>query len=607
MAFGEVDIKSTRPVGSSAGFGAVAGAGANAPSGQILNKHSRLITQSEARGASQAMLHAAGLTVEDLDKPQVGISSVWWEGNPCNMHLRTFGDAIKKSCQEAGLVGLQFNTIGISDAISMGTPGMRYSLASREVIADSIEAVTMGQYYDANISVVGCDKNPPGALIAAMRHNRPTLLVWGGTIAGGRHTIDVPGMQRKAGDVCQISDNFEAAGAYAVGKITNEQRLDIVRKSCPGPGACGGIYTANSFATFLEVAGVCLPGTAATPATHGDKLKECARIGPAMRRMLELDIKPKDILTRAAFINGLVMNCVIGGSTNLVLHLIAIAKTGGVDLTIDDFQRITDRTPFLADMKPSGKYVMEDLFRIGGIAPLIKYIAMETDLLNLDVMTCTGKTLRENLADVEPMRFDNQDVIRPLSNPIKATGHLTIMRGNLCPGGAVAKLTGKEGTEFTGTAICFDQEEGVMRAIGQGKVKPGSIIIIRYVGPRGAPGMPEQLESTAAVMGAGLGKSTALITDGRFSGASHGFCVGHVVPEAINGGPIALVEDGDKVTISAAAREITIHVAEDVLAQRRAAWEADPSKKQLKVKNGMLYKYAATVSDASQGAVTDFF
>jgi dihydroxy-acid dehydratase len=414
----------------------------------------------------------------------------------------------------------------------------------------------------------------------------------------------------------QISDTFEAAGAYITDKITNEERLDIIRNACPGPGACGGMYTANTMAAFLEVTGMCLPGTAATPAIHANKKQECLRVGAAIRRLLELDVKPRDILTKKAFENAIVLINVLGGSTNAVLHLLAIARSGDVDLTIDDFQRIADKTPFLANMKPSGKYLMEDLFRQGGLQPLIKYLA-ERDMLHLDVMTCTGKTLGENLKDVQALSFEGQDIIAPLERPLKSTGHITIMRGNLCPGGAVSKLTGKEGLTFDGTAVCFDQELGVMEAIQQGRVKAGCVIVIRYVGPKGAPGMPEMLAPTAAVMGAGLGKSTALITDGRFSGASHGFCTGHVVPEAAQGGPIALVHDGDRITIDANTRQITLHVVEAQLAQRKAKWQSDTndrlsaagntSSATLRVKRGVLAKYAMLVSDASHGAVTDMF
>ncbi|UZJ52364.1 hypothetical protein CBS101457_001684 [Exobasidium rhododendri] len=566
----------------------------------VLNKFSREITQPASRMSSQAMLHGAGLTVEDLDKAQVGISSVWWEGNPCNMHLLEFGKMVKEGCKNAGLVGLQFNTIGISDAITMGGQGMRFSLPSRDIIADSIEAVTVGQSYDANVSIVGCDKNPPGALMAAMRHNRPTIIVWGGTIMPGILSRDIEKMGFKKG--AEI-DNQEGYGAYIMGKISNEERVDIVRNSCPG--ACGGMYTANTMASVLEVTGMCLPGTAATPAIHAGKRQECLRVGAAMRRLLELDIKPRDILTKAAFENAITLLTILGGSTNAVLHLIAIARCGDVDLTIDDFQRIGDRTPFLANMKPSGKYLMTDLFQIGGLLPLIKYLA-DNGMLHLDVLTCTGRTLRENLVGVEAMRFDNQDIIAPLERPWKATGHITIMRGSLCPGGAVSKLTGKEGLFFDGTAVCFDQEEGVLEAIGSGRVTHGCVIIIRYVGPKGAPGMPEMLAPTGAVMGAGLGKTTALITDGRFSGASHGFCTGHVVPEALDGGPIALVKDGDRITIDAGSRQINLHIDEETLQERRTEWLAT-KRDQLRVKRGILAKYARLVQDASQGAITDMF
>ncbi|PWY99592.1 putative dihydroxy-acid dehydratase [Testicularia cyperi] len=599
MAPGQVDIKApSRPTGTTGGGG---DGGGNIK----LNKISSFITESEDKGGAQSMLHACGLTVEDLAKPQVGISSVWWEGNPCNTHLLEFGKKIKQGCEAVGLIGFQNNTIGVSDAITMGGPGMNYSLPSRELIADSIETITLAQYHDANVSIPGCDKNMPGCMIACMRHNRPSIIVYGGTIQPGRHTIDVPGMARKKGDPCNIADNFEASGAYAAGKITAEERVDIVRNSCPGPGACGGMYTANTLSTAIEVMGMGLPLTSSTPAVYPEKIQECLKVGGYIRRLLELDLKPRDIMTKQAFENAITVTHVLGGSTNSVLHLIAVARAGDVDLTIDDFQRIGDRTPFLADLKPSGKYYMEDLHQIGGVPRLLKYLLDNSDLLHGDVMTCTGKTLRENLADVEPLEFHNQDIVRPLDRPLKPTGHLTIMRGSLCPGGAVSKLTGKEGLKFHGTAVVFDGEEGIVEAIRDGKIRDGSVVVIRYVGPKGGPGMPEMLGPTAAIMGAGLGKTVALITDGRFSGASHGFCTGHVVPEAAEGGPIALVHTGDTITIDAETREINLVVPPAELAARQHEWDTTKKGKTLKVKRGWLYKFARDVQNASEGCVTD--
>lgn len=597
MANGEVELRSASRSN---------GASPAAPTSAPLNRISAFITQSADKGAAQSMLHACGLTVDDLAKPQIGISSVWWEGNPCNTHLLEFGRLIKQGCESAGLVGLQNNTVGVSDAITMGGPGMQYSLPSRELIADSIETITMAQYHDGNVSIPGCDKNMPGVLMAAARHNRPTIVVYGGTIQPGRHGMDVPGLGRKKGDPCNVADNFEATGAYAKGLITAEQRVDLIRNSCPGPGACGGMYTANTLSTAIEVMGMGLPLTSSIPAVYPEKTQECLRVGGYMRNLLEKDIKPLDIMTKQAFENAITMTQIMGGSTNAVLHLIAVARAADVDITIDDFQRIGDRTPMLADVKPSGKYYMEDIHKIGGVPRVLKYILDHTDLLHGDVMTVTGKTMRENLADVEPLEFETQDIIRPLTNPIKATGHLTIMRGSLCPGGAVSKLTGKEGLFFDGTAVVFDSEDGITEAIAEGRVKDGSIVIIRYVGPKGGPGMPEMLGPTGAIMGAGLGKSVALITDGRFSGASHGFCTGHVVPEAAEGGPIALVKDGDRITIDAGSHEINLHISAEEMQQRKEWWLKEKAGKlPVKHKRGWLYKFARDVQNASEGCVTD--
>ncbi|SJX63215.1 probable dihydroxy-acid dehydratase [Sporisorium reilianum f. sp. reilianum] len=603
MAHGEVELRTAaRTNGNGTTATTATTATAAAPK---LNKISSFITQSADKGAAQSMLHACGLTVEDLDKAQVGISSVWWEGNPCNTHLLEFGRLIKQGCEAVGLVGLQNNTVGVSDAITMGGPGMQYSLPSRELIADSIETITLAQYHDANVSIPGCDKNMPGTMIAALRHNRPTIIVYGGTIQPGRHGMDMPGLGRKKGDPCNVADNSEATGAYAKGLITAEQRVDLIRNACPGPGACGGMYTANTLSTAIEVMGMGLPLTSSTPAVYPEKKQECLHIGGYIKNLLEKDIKPCDIMTKQAFENAITMTHVLGGSTNAVLHLIAVARAGDVDITIDDFQRIGDKTLMLADVKPSGKYYMEDIHNIGGVPRVLKYILDNTDLLHGDVMTCTGKTLRENLADVEPLEFETQDIIRPLSNPIKATGHLTIMRGLLCPGGAVSKLTGKEGLYFDGTAVVFDSEDGVTEAIAEGRVKDGSVVIIRYVGPKGGPGMPEMLGPTGAIMGAGLGKTVALITDGRFSGASHGFCTGHVVPEAAEGGPIALVKDGDRITIDAATREINVHISAEEMESRKQWWIKEKKGKLQRPKRGWLYKFARDVQNASEGCITD--
>ncbi|CDU26299.1 probable dihydroxy-acid dehydratase [Sporisorium scitamineum] len=601
MAHGEVELRTAARTN---------GTNNNSAAAPKLNKISSFITQSADKGAAQSMLHACGLTVEALDKPQVGISSVWWEGNPCNTPLLEFGRLIKQGCEAVDLVGLQNNTIGVSDAITMGGSGMQYSLPSRELIADSIETITMAQYHDANVSIPGCDKNMPansvGLVLPCMRHHRPSIIVYGGTIQPGRHGMDMPGLGRKKGDPCNVADNFEATGAYAKGLITAEERVDLIRNACPGPGACGGMFTANTLSTAIEVMGMGLPLTSSTSAVYPEKTQECLRVGGYIKNLLEKDIKPRDIMTKKAFENAITMTHVMGGSTNAVLHLIAVARAGDVDITIDDFQRIGDKTPMLADVKPSGKYYMEGIHNIGGVPRVLKYILDNTDLLHGDVMTCTGKTLRENLADVEPLEFETQDIIRPLSNPIKATGHLTIMRGSLCPGGAVSKLTGKEGLYFDGTAVVFDSEEGITEAIAEGRVKDGSVVIIRYVGPKGGPGMPEMLGPTGAIMGAGLGKTVALITDGRFSGASHGFCTGHVVPKAAEGGPIALVKDGDRITIDASTREINIHISAEEMEQRKQWWIKEKKGKLAnRPTRGWLYKFARDVQNASEGCITD--
>ncbi|KAI0820041.1 dihydroxy-acid dehydratase [Trametes gibbosa] len=569
--------------------------------GVKLNKISSQLTQDKRRGGAQAMLHAVGVTPDDLDKPQIGISPVWWEGNPCNNHLLDLARQVKQGCTQEGLVGLTFSTIGVSDGITMGTEGMRYSLPSRDLIADSIETVVMAQHYDGNISIPGCDKNMPGCVIAAARHNRPTVIVYGGTIQAGVRKVDCPALGHKKGDDMNIADAFESYGAFAVGKIDEEQRLDVVRHSCPGPGACGGMFTANTMSSVLEVLGISLPYSATIPAIYPEKAQECVKAAKYLKRLLELDIKPRDILTRQAFLNAITIVNIIGGSTNAVLHLLAMARSADVELTIDDFQKVADRTPYLADLKPSGKYVMEDLHRVGGIPALLKYLLKHTDLIDGTQLTVTGKTIAENLEDVPELAFETQDVVRPLSNPIKATGHLTILRGNLAPETAVAKITGKEGLRFEGVAKCFDSIPPFFEALEHGEITAGMAIIFRYQGPKGAPGMPEMLGQTAALMGAGLGGKTALITDGRFSGASRGFIIGHVVPEAFVGGPIALVEDGDKIVIDTEKRSIDWLVDEEEQKRRREKWVP----REYREKRGVLYRYARDVAPANVGAYCD--
>ncbi|KAI0812706.1 dihydroxy-acid and 6-phosphogluconate dehydratase [Irpex lacteus] len=575
---------------------------ASAPSNVKLNKFSSELTQNKIRGGAQAMLYAVGLTEEDMNKPQIGISPIWWEGNPCNSHLLELAQKVKEGCSQEGLVGLIFNTIGISDAITMGTDGMRYSLPSRDLIADSIEAVVKGQYYDANISIPGCDKNMPGTLMAAVRHNRPTIIVYGGTIQPGVRTVDCPALGYKKGEDMTAVDAFESYGAFITGKISEEERFDVVRHSCPGPGACGGI--ANTMSTALEVLGMSLPYSASLPAVYQEKAQECYKAAKYVKKLLEIDLKPKDILTRASFLNAITVVNIIGGSTNAVLHLLAMARAADVDLNIDDFQAVRDKTPWLCDLRPSGKYVMEDLHKVGGVPALIKYLLKNTDLIDGSQLTVTGKTLAENYADAPDIDFSAQQVVRPLSNPLKESGHLTILRGNLAPDSAVAKLSGKEGLKFEGHAKVFDKLDDFYPALERGEITEGTVVIFRYQGPKGAPGMPEMLGPTGALMGAGLGGKTALITDGRFSGASRGFIIGHVVPEAINGGPIALVNDGDKIVIDSVKREINWLVDEEEQARRKKEWEAS-GKNQIREKRGILYKYARDVAPANVGAYTD--
>ena len=556
---------------------------------QKLNKYSSRVTGPKSQGASQAMLYGAGLTDEDMGKAQVGISSVWFEGNTCNMHLNQLSAKVKEGVEAAGLVGLRFNTIGVSDGISMGTEGMSYSLQSRDLIADSIETVMCAQWYDANISLPGCDKNMPGCLMAMARINRPSLMVYGGTIRAG-HLGDAK---------LDIISAFQSYGEYIAGTIDEQRRLDIVKNSCPGAGACGGMYTANTMASAIEAMGMSLPFSASRPAESSEKLAECYEVGAAIRRLLEDDIKPRDIMTRKAFENAMVVMTTLGGSTNAVLHLIAMARAVEIPLTIDDFQRISDRTPLLADMKPSGIYVQEDLDAVGGIPALMKYL-LEEGRLHGDCLTVTGKTLAENLKDI-PSLAEGQKIISPLGAPLHKSGHIQILRGNLAPEGAVGKITGKEGLSFTGPANVFDSEEEMLKALENDQIKKGDVIIIRYEGPQGGPGMPEMLTPTSAIMGVGLGKDVALLTDGRFSGGSHGFIVGHITPEAQVGGPIALVANGDQITIDAVQNNLSVRLSDEELTARRKAWTPPPYK----ATRGTLYKYIKNVKSASEGCVTD--
>jgi len=536
------------------------------------------------------MLHATGMTDADMNKAQIGIASMWWTGNPCNMHLLDLSHEIKRSVEKASLVGMQFNTIGVSDGISMGTRGMCYSLQSRDLIADSIETVMSGQWYDANISIPGCDKNMPGALIAMGRINRPSIMVYGGTIRAG---------YSKSGKKCDIVNAFQSYGEFIAGSIDEEERQDIVKHSCPGPGACGGMYTANTMATAIEAMGMSLPYSSSAPATSKEKQDECANVGFAIRNLLEKDIKPRDIMTKAAFENAMVSVMALGGSTNAVLHLLAMARAVDVPLTLDDFQRVSDKVPFIADLKPSGAYVMEDLHEVGGTPAVLKYL-MEKGLIDGSCLTVTGKTLEENVAEL-PGLAEGQQVIVPYEQPIKATGHLNILYGNMCPEGSVAKITGKEGMDFKGTAICYDNEQDMLRGLEDGEIKKGHVIIIRYEGPTGGPGLPEMLTPTSAIMGAGLGNDVAMLTDGRFSGGSHGFIVGHITPEAQKGGPIALVQNGDEINIDVNKKVIDILISDEEMAKRKAAFVAPP----LKATRGTLYKYIKNVKSASEGCVTD--
>ena len=546
------------------------------------------------------MLYATGMTDADLQKPQVGISSVWFSGNPCNMHLMDLSNIVKRGVTEAGLAPMQFNTIGVSDGISMGTTGMRYSLQSREIIADSIETVMQGQWYDANISIPGCDKNMPGVMMAIGRLNRPSIMVYGGSIA--------PGCAKTQDNAdIDIVSAFQAYGSFLSGDFTEEQRFDVIRNACPGQGACGGMYTANTMASAIETLGMTLPGSSSSPASSKAKQLECLAAGGAIRNLLKLDLKPRDIMTRSAFEDAMTIVMATGGSTNAVLHLIAMADACGLELTIDDFQTVSDRVPYICDLKPSGKYVFQDLHNVGGIPSLLKYLIAE-GLVKGTHMTVTGKTLKENVATAADLPRD-QKIVMPPSNPIKNTGHLQVLRGSLAPGGSVGKITGKEGLTFKGKALVFDSEPAFIEAMEVPDTistlkKQKTVVIIRYEGPKGGPGMPEMLKPSSLIMGAGLGKDVALITDGRFSGGSHGFLIGHVVPEAIEGGPIGLVRDGDEILIDAEQRVIDLlGVEEGEMRRRKAEWEAN--RPRLRVERGTLGKYARLVQNASRGAVTD--
>src|SRR5690554_301782 len=555
-----------------------------------LNKYSKIFTQDRTQPAAQAMLYGIGLTEEDMQKAQVGIASMGYDGNTCNMHLNDLAQEVKKGVWQHDLVGLVFNTIGVSDGMSNGTDGMRYSLVSRDIIADSIETICGGQYYDALIAIPGCDKNMPGSIMAMGRLNRPSIMVYGGTIAPGYYQ----------GQELNIVSAFEALGQKIAGELSEEDFMGIIKHTCPGAGACGGMYTANTMAAAIEALGMSLPYSASNPAISPEKKQECIDAGHYIRILLEKDIKPSDIMTSKAFENALRVIIVMGGSTNAVLHFIAMGKSVGIDITQDDFQRMSDTTPVLADFKPSGRYLMQDLHQYGGVPAVMKYLLAE-GLLHGDCLTVTGQTLAENLANVTPINEIDQPIVRPLNNPLKATGHLQILYGNLAEKGSVAKISGKEGERFEGPARVFDGEKELIAGISDGRVKPGDVIVIKNEGPKGAPGMPEMLKPTSAIIGAGLGKSVALITDGRFSGGTHGFVVGHITPESFEGGLIGLVEDDDLIEIDVIHNRITLKVSDEEIARRRSLWK----KPELKVSRGILYKFAKLVKDASHGCVTD--
>jgi dihydroxy-acid dehydratase len=555
-----------------------------------LNKHSSRLTQDESQPASQAMLYAVGLTDEDMQKAQIGIASTGYDGNPCNMHLNNLAAEVKVESKIAGLVGLGFNTIGVSDGISMGTSGMNYSLASRDIIADSIETVMNAQSYDALISVVGCDKNMPGAVIAMLRLNRPSIMMYGGTIASGNYK----------GKKLNIVSAFEALGQKMAGEIEEEEYREIIKRAIPGAGACGGMYTANTMASAIECMGFALPYNSSIPAENPNKLSEAERTALAIKNLLELDLKPLDIISKKSLENAIAIVNALGGSTNAVLHFLAIAHAADIEFTLEDFQTVSDRTPLIADLKPSGKYLMEDVHSIGGTPAIMKYLLQE-GYLHGDCLTVTGKTLAENLADVKAMEFDEQDVIYPKDKALKSSGNIQIIYGNLATEGAVAKISGNEGLLFEGKAVVYDGEQAANTGIANREVERGDVVVIRYVGPKGGPGMPEMLKPTSLIMGAGLGKSVALITDGRFSGGTHGFVVGHITPEAQAGGTIGILKTGDKIRISAENNSINVLISEEEIAERKAKWIAPP----LKHTKGILYKYAKTVASASKGCVTD--
>ncbi|CAI5759686.1 unnamed protein product [Candida verbasci] len=563
-----------------------------------LNKYSSIVTSDPSQGASQAMLYATGFSDEDFNRAQIGVGSVWWSGNPCNMHLMELNNMCTKSINKAGLKGMQFNSIGVSDGITNGTEGMRYSLQSREIIADSFETMIMAQLYDGNIAIPSCDKNMPGVLMAMGRHNRPAIMVYGGTILPGSPTCGSsnPNVPEKI----DIISAFQSYGQLLSDQITKDEKMDIVRHACPGPGACGGMYTANTMASAAEVMGMSLPYSSSSPAVSKEKANECASIGEAIKNLLIMDLKPRDILTKKSFENAITYIIATGGSTNAVLHLIAIASSFDIELTVDDFQRISDNTPLLADFRPSGKYVMADLQYVGGTPSVMKFL-MKEGLIDGSQLTVTGKTIKENLEKAKDL--NNQDIVRPISNPLKPSGHLQILKGSLAPGSAVGKITGKEGTYFEGKSRVFDDEVAFIEALEKGEIKKGekTVCVIRYEGPKGGPGMPEMLKPSSALMGYGLGKDVALLTDGRFSGGSHGFLIGHIVPEAADGGPIALVEDGDIIVIDAENNRIDLLVDEETLAKRRENWTPPEPR----YKRGTLAKYAKLVSDASKGCVTD--
>ncbi|XP_059317791.1 dihydroxy-acid dehydratase, chloroplastic-like [Lycium ferocissimum] len=557
---------------------------------QKLNKYSSRITEPKSQGGSQAILYGVGLSDDDMNKPQIGISSVWYEGNTCNMHLLKLAEAVKEGVQEADMVGFRFNTIGVSDAISMGTRGMCFSLQSRDLIADSIETVMSAQWYDGNIAIPGCDKNMPGTIMAMGRLNRPSIMIYGGTIKPGHfqgHTFD-------------IVSAFQVYGEYVSGGISDEERMNVVRNSCPGAGACGGMYTANTMASAIEAMGMSLPYSSSTPAEDPLKMDECRLAGKYLLELLKMDLKPRDIITKKSLRNAMVIVMALGGSTNAVLHLIAIARSVGLELTLDDFQKVSDEVPFLADLKPSGKYVMEDVHKIGGTPAVIRHL-LELGYLDGDCMTVTGKTMAEN-AKLFPSLAEGQQIIRPLSNPIKETAHIQILYGNLAPEGSVAKITGKEGMFFKGPALVFEGEEAMLAAISEDPLSfKGKVVVIRGEGPKGGPGMPEMLTPTSAIMGAGLGKDVALLTDGRFSGGSHGYVVGHICPEAQEGGPIGLVQNGDVITIDISKKKMDVQLSDEEFEQRRKSWTPPVYK----ADRGVLYKYIKNVQSASKGCVTD--